>query len=241
MVALSGFDLSQQVDQPVVVLGFEGFVALLQHVERLGPRGRFLLLPVVEALEECGQALVPRRDLSIQRRGHDVQGVVVGRLNHAQERSEIGMLDLEAVQQFAFDETINEAIDAVFDPLTKEQREHHRHRRGERDRRRVEGFAHFGDDDRETIGHLIERDAAECRSKVNDRPEEPEDRTDGDDETDERVTGVSHVLAAAREIVQVLAIVFGRSVLDHVTESLSDALPDLRFGQPLWSSLNRLQ
>ena len=83
VVALSGLDLSQHVEQPVVALGVEGFVSLIENIQRRGPRRRFLFLAVVESLEEALHALGPDGDLTIERRGHDVQRVVVRRLNHA--------------------------------------------------------------------------------------------------------------------------------------------------------------
>ena len=65
------------------------------------------------------------------------------------------MLHLEAIEQFAFDEAVDKAVETVFDPFADKQREHHRHGRGQRDGGRVERFAHLGHDDGEPVGHLI--------------------------------------------------------------------------------------
>ena len=57
MLILSGFDLGQQVDEAIVALGVEHFMALLQNIQCLGPGDSFLLLAVVESLDPHTRAL----------------------------------------------------------------------------------------------------------------------------------------------------------------------------------------
>ena len=140
-------------------------------------------------------------------------------------------LTLESILQFPLHQAIDSTDDSVFHSFAQKHAEHRRHGGGQGDRRRVECGSHFRDDMFQFGFHVRQRQTAECRSEMNDRSQKSQDRSHGDDESNQRIVMEGRVVILFRQVPQVIRKFFGGLVLDDIGQGMDQALSDSGKGQ----------